>query len=179
VQGRERKAVEAMTATQNAAANLIAERDQLRKDVLVARNEREDAFKKSVELTDELHQSANELRTLKDKSVTLGQDIAKYNELKRLLNIANVDAFLQKTPPDVKGRVLTVDGTGLVEISLGVDDGLQKGHRLEVYRTGASGATYLGKVEVVEAVPERAVCKIVREFQKGTVQKGDHVASKL
>jgi len=75
---------------------------------------------------------------------------------------------------------LTVGGAGgLIEISVGSDAGLHKGHRLEVYRTGASGSTYLGRVEVVEAVPDRAVCKIVPEFQKGAIQKGDHVASRL
>lgn len=179
VQERERKAVAAMTATQNQAAALTAERDQLRKDLADARRQREDSFKKTVELTDQLHQAANELRALKEKNITIVQDLQKYKDLALLLNISDVDAALRKTPPEVYARVMTNPSNGLVEISLGSDAGLHKGHRLEVFRTGPSGPTYLGRVEVVETVPDRSVCKIIPEYQKGAIQKGDHVASKL
>jgi hypothetical protein len=179
VQERERKAVAAMTATQNQAAALTAERDQLRKDLAEARRQREDSFKKTVELTDQLHQAANELRALKEKNITIVQDLQKYKDLALMLNISDVDAALHKTPPEVYARVMTNPSNGLVEISLGADAGLHKGHRLEVFRTGPSGPTYLGRIEVVETVPDRSVCKIIPEYQKGAIQKGDHVASKL
>ncbi len=168
-----------MKATQVTATNLTAERDQLRKDLAEARKQREDTFKKMVALTDELHQTANELTALKATNVTLVQDLQKYKDLARIMNVANVDVALQKEPPALNGKVLSVNGAGLIEISVGSDDGLKKGHRLEVIRGGAAGQTYLGRVEVVETVPERSVCKIIPEFQKGAIQKGDYVASKL
>jgi len=181
VQERERKAVAALTATQNSAAAATDERDQLRKDLAEARKQREEEFRKAVELTDALHQNANDLTTLKSKNVTLVQDLQKYKDLLARQGMTqDIDVLLQKLPPAVEGRVLTAAGSGgLVEISLGADAGLRKGDRLEVYRTGAGGPTYLGRVEVVEAVPDRAVCKIIPEYQKGAIQKGDHVASKL
>ncbi len=179
VQERERNAVAAMTATQNQAAALTAERDQLRKDLADARRQREESFRRTVELTDQLHQAANELRALKEKNITIVQDLQKYKDLALLLNISDVDVALQKTPPEVYARVMTNPSNGLIEISLGADAGLHKGHRLEVFRVGPSGPTYLGRIEVVETVPDRSVCKIIPEYQKGAIQKGDHVASKL
>jgi len=180
VQERERKAVAAMTATQNNAAAATAQCDQLRKDLAEARKQREDEFKKAVELTDALHQDANDLTTLKAKNVTLVQDLQKYKDLVAMQGLSgDIDTLLQKLPPAVDAHVNVVSGAGLIEISVGSDAGLHKGHRLEVYRTGAGGPTYLGRVEVVEAVPDRAVCKIIPEYQKGAIQKGDNVASKL
>jgi hypothetical protein len=64
---------------------------------------------------------------------------------------------------------------GLVEISLGADSGLRKGHKLEVFR----GPTYVGRVEVLETTPDRAVCKSDPAFQKSNLQKGDRIKSKL
>jgi uncharacterized protein YlxW (UPF0749 family) len=179
VQDRERKAVAALTATQNQAGSLTTERDQLRKDLAEARKQREDAFTKTVALTDQLHQAANELRTLKERNITIVQDLQKYKDLALMMNVTDVDAALAKNPPEISGQVMTNPSKGLLEISLGADQGLHKGHRLEVFRTGASGPTYLGRVEVVETVPDRSVCKIIPEYQKGAIQKGDHVASNL
>jgi len=180
VQERERKAVAAMQATQSTTTSAIAERDELRKNLLEARKQRDDEFKKVVELTDTLHQTANELKSLQDKHRVLAQDLRKYKDLLAMQGLTgDIDALLQKVPPAVDGTVLTNSGTGLIEISLGADAGLHKGHRLEAYRLGADGARYLGRVEVVETAPDRAVCRIVPEFQKGIIQKGDHVAAKL
>lgn len=175
VQDRERKAVAAMTATQNQADSMTKEREQLRNDLAAARKEREDAFKKTVELTDTLHQTANELRALKEQNITIVQDLQKYKDLAKIMNVRDVDAALANTPPVVEALVMSNPSNGMLEISLGADAGLHKGHRLEVFR----GPTYLGRVEVVQTVPDRSVCKVIPEYQKGAIQKGDHVASRL
>ncbi len=179
-QDRERQNVATLQATQNAASAATAERDRLRKDLADARKDRDEQFQRVVALTDELHQVANDLTTLKAKHVTLAQDLQKYKDLLTMQGLTgDPDILLAKVPPKVEGQVLTTTGAGLVEISLGSDAGLRKGHRLEVFRTGSGGPTYLGRVEVVEAVPDRSVCKVIPEFQKGSIQKGDNVASKL
>ena len=61
---RRHQAVAALTATQNSAATATGERDQLRKDLAEARKQREEQFRMAVELTDALHQNANDLTTL-------------------------------------------------------------------------------------------------------------------
>ena len=60
-------------------------------------------------------------------------------------------------------------------ISIGADDGLKKGHTLEVYRNNS----YLGRVVVRDTMPDRAVVQIVPEFSKGKIRVGDRVATKL
>jgi len=182
-QAQERSWVEALTKTEAAAKATTDERDLLRKHLAEARKEREDEFNKAVELTDALHQNANDLTTLKARNITLVQDLQKYKDLLARQGITqDIDVLLQKLPPAVSGQVMTSAGSGgLIEISLGADAGLRKGDRLEVSRTGAGGPTYLGRVEVVELVPDRAVCRIIPEYQKGAIQRGDsvYVASKL
>jgi hypothetical protein len=65
---------------------------------------------------------------------------------------------------------------GLIEVSLGSDEGLRRGHKLDVYRlTGG----YLGRAEVVDTNPDRAVARIIPEFRQGIIRKGDRVATKL
>ena len=46
--------------------------------------------------------------------------------------------------------ITATPGAGLVEISLGSDQGLLKGHQLEVYRIGGGQSTYVGRIEVVQ-----------------------------
>ena len=74
---------------------------------------------------------------------------------------------------------MAVKSGGLVEIILGADSGLRKGHALEVYRVTSSGSTYVGRIEVMETTPDRAVCKIDPKFQQSDIQNGDSVTSKL
>ena len=71
--------------------------------------------------------------------------------------------------------VVNVGDKELIEISIGDDDGILIGHQLDVYRDDA----YLGKVVVVKTSPDRAVAEIIPEFKRGTIRKGDRVATKL
>jgi hypothetical protein len=72
----------------------------------------------------------------------------------------------------VEGEVTAVGEKNLVEISLGADDGIRVGHKLDVYREGA----YLGKVVVVRTSQDRAVAEIILDYLKGTIREGDRVA---
>ncbi len=80
--------------------------------------------------------------------------------------------------PRVRGKVAATrraDGAHLIEITVGADDGIKPGHTVEVFR----GDRYLGRAVVLEADPDRAVARILREFQQGPIQKDDDVATKL
>ena len=82
---------------------------------------------------------------------------------------------VDRIPPNVKGVVVTVGEKNLIEISVGGDDGILVGHKLDVYREGA----YLGKVIVLKTSPDRAVAEIIPDFKRGTIRKGDRVATKF
>ncbi|MFM1902538.1 MAG: hypothetical protein RLZZ440_438 [Planctomycetota bacterium] len=99
--------------------------------------------------------------------------------------VANARLLLQQSGLDIdslpKDRVPTIDGqvvavaAGTIEVSLGSDDGLQVDHVLEVYRAGE----YVGRAIVTSVRPDRAVARIVKEYARGVVQRGDRVTTRL
>jgi hypothetical protein len=79
--------------------------------------------------------------------------------------------------PRVEGVVLSVRDPGPTPISVGADDGLLVGHRLEVYRVGGRSPGWMGRVEVIATTPDRSICKIVDS--RGTIQEGDRIVPRL
>ncbi len=76
----------------------------------------------------------------------------------------------------VDGKVLA-SGDGLVEISVGGDAGLVKGHTLDAYRLNPR-PQYLGMIRLVTVEPTRSVGQLVGK-PVSPLQRGDNVASKL
>ena len=169
----------ATKATQDAEAALRQEVLGLRTEIRQAQADRDQFFADVVALTDELHQGAMQLRSLNARNLGLVDDLAKAMEVLRKFGLEAEPARYQDVPPIVDGVVLAARSNGMLEISIGADDGLLKGHRLEVYRTGEAGSTYLGRIEVSETAVDKSVCKIIPEFLKGPIQRGDRVKSKL
>ncbi len=151
----------------------------LREEIRQVQKDRDAQFQKVVELTDQLHQAVNQYKALNERNVALARDLANAQAVLRKFGLKPYPELYEDTPPEVDGVVLAVTDQGNVEISIGSDDGLVKGHNLEVYRIGADASKYLGRIQVLETSPDRAVCKILPEFQKGPMQRGDRVASKL
>jgi hypothetical protein len=170
----ERQAVAALQATQDLAKGVRAQLDGLRKDAEAAREERDATMKKFVQQTDELHQSVNELKRLKDRGTELTESLAKARQALRVYNL-DENNFSGKPPATISGTVVAIRAGDLVEVNIGSDDGLMKGHRLMVYRTDGF---YLGDVEVVEAQPHNAVCRIDPNYRRGAIQEGDRIAAK-
>ena len=62
----------------------------------------------------------------------------------------------------------------MVEISVGTDDGVRKGHKFVVTRP--STGKYIGIIEVIHAdSPNRSVCRPDKASANDQIQKGDHV----
>jgi Skp family chaperone for outer membrane proteins len=173
-----RDSVAAMNATQKNATDYRTELEKRRADVLQAQQDRDAHFKHVVELTDELNQAANEKKLLQDRMRDLAKDLAIAREALRWFHI-NEKSDYKGNPPDVDGRVLAVQGSGLIEISIGSDSGLRKGHRLKIVRYGDGGSSYVGEVEVVETTPDKSVCRIDPKFQNSDVRSGDRVVSQI
>ena len=112
------------------------------------------------------------------RNVDLAKDVARADELLRKLGY-DKNRDYSDVPPDVDGVIMATPGANLVEISIGSDQGLIKGHLLEVYRIGGGQSTYVGRIEVVKTTPDRAVCKIDPKFQKSNMMVGDRVATKI
>ena len=147
----------------------------LRQEIRTVQADRDAAFKKTVLVTEQLHQLQGELDRLKARAIELVEDLRKSREVLQIHKLEAEPSLYTGIAPPVDGVVLATSGGGLVEISIGSDDGLQPEHPLEVYRE----STYLGRVKVMKTAPDKAVCKIDPNFRKGVIQKGDRVASKL
>ena len=125
---------------------------------------------------DRLNKKFNEIVTeslteLDALEVELGKQKTKKGD-----SPASVAFGVRAKVPDVKGIVTAVnaDNPKHIEISIGADDGLQRGDFLFVYR----GRTCLSVTVIRRVAPDRAVAEVVTEL-KGRIQKGDEVASRL
>ena len=171
----ERQAVAALQATQDVAKGIRDKVDGLRKDAEEARADRDAMMKKYVQQTDELHQAVNELKRLKDRNTELSESLAKARQVLRMNSLDENKDVNGKPPVTLAGTVTAIRAGDLVEVNVGSDDGLMKGHRLMVYRTDGF---YLGDLEVVEAQPHNAVCHIDPNYRRGAIQEGDRIAAK-
>ncbi len=169
-----REALAVVDASHKELARLRTEIDGLQASVLKFQRERDDHFTEVVRLTDELHAAVFELNQLKDTNREL---LVELTEMKNKLRAAKIDPDAPMGLPVVEGLVMSILGDGLVEISIGSDDGLRQGHQLYVYRVGGGRSTYVGKVEVLRTNVDRSVGKIIEA--QGNLARGDRVASQL
>ncbi len=151
-------------------AEVTQVRDQLQKD----RADRDQQFANVVRLTDELHALQGVRDNLTNRNVQLAEQNAR---MKKVLEANDLSEFadVEAIPPKLDGIVMAVSSDNFVEISLGSDDGLKVGHVLDVHR----GATYKGRIQVVQTTPSRSVAKILPEFRKGQIRTQDRVATRF
>jgi hypothetical protein len=148
-------------------------------EILEAQQQRDAKHKEVVQLTDSLHAAQNDLKQHDERSRKLGEEYAKALEVLRKFKLKPEPGFYVDIPPSyLKGMVLATE-PGLVEISVGDDDGLLAGHDLEVYRGSGRSVAYVGRVKVLRTSPDRAVARIDEKMKKSAPQPGDFVAARL
>jgi len=172
----------ALVAAQTELTNVMNEVKALRDSVRQAQQDVDHQFAIVVKTTDEINQMR---RVKEDLEARQGPLVATVAAMKSALDKMGVGVDVEqdgtvrtdvdRIPPRVDGIVVTVGEKNLIEISIGEDDGILVGHQLDVYRDDA----YLGKVKIVRTSPDRAVAEIIPEFKRGTIRKGDRVATKL
>jgi predicted nucleic acid-binding Zn-ribbon protein len=151
----------------------------LREQVRLARAERDKQFDEAVKTQEALHQALFQLQTLRDRAATLTADLADARKVLDKHGLKPIPALYEDIPYPVEGLIAEVGSDGkMIEINIGSDDGLMSGHKLEVYRVG-DVTTYLGRVEVTQTEPDKAVCKVLPEFLQRPLQRGDRVTAKL
>jgi len=172
----------ALVTAQNELTAITAEVKALRDEVRVAQQDVDRQFDVVVQLTDETNQMRRVKSDLENRQRPLQSAVAAMKGAMEKLGVGievekdgTVRTDLDRVPPAVRGEVIEIGEKDLVEISIGSDDGILVGHTLDVYRDQA----YLGKVVVLKTSPDRAVAEILPEFKRGTIRKGDRVATKL
>ncbi|MCS7305965.1 MAG: hypothetical protein NZ602_12770 [Thermoguttaceae bacterium] len=180
------EAIKEVTIEKNKATQTLGEVTALNKKLsddtsdlwqkwMEAKKERDEISSRLTTATVQLRQAEGELARLKDKLRQVSDQYADALGVLQLFGL-NPDPDYYKVAA-VQGLVTAVRANGLVEISIGSDDGLRKGGILRVIR--ADGSMYLGQIEVLETQPDRAVCRIVPGSQQGAIQPGDKVRSDL
>lgn len=144
----------------------------LRKQMVDAREDRNQLFQRLVGTTDQFVKLQGTNQSLLARASDLSNDLSMAKEKLEKIDI-RPETLL--TAPAVNGLVTAVSTTGLVEVSLGRDDGLREGFTLEAHR----GGQYLGRLKVKTVRDNKSVAEIMTGFQKGYIRAGDRVDSKL
>jgi len=165
----------AITELSTAHVSLNAIQDEvagLRDALVTTQQDLDTQLDQVVALTDLRHQSRGEQRRLKESRDQLAADLAKSTRVLRAHDLKKETPLGNRPPTGLEGVVLAVNvRSGLVEISIGSDDGLRNGHQFDV----SNKNRYLGRIIIVKTEPDRAVGKI--KYRKGEIRKGDRVVA--
>jgi len=174
---QQRTSIAAVASTQSNNEKLAAEVKSLRQEIRDNQQARDDAFAIAVRATDDLHQVQGSLTAIHERNVQLVQEVGTKTSLLREKGI-DPNTEPGAIVPAVRGVVSAMQRQAsgqLIEVTVGADDGLKPGHTIEVFR----GERYLGRAEILRTEPDRAVGRVIRRFQQGQIQEGDHVATRL
>ena len=166
-------AVTSVGTQQQLNLKLRTENETLRAENRAAQKERDDKMVELIVKTDQLLQAENERRRANDLQIRTAADLAKARQVLDMFKLQDDPAFYDNA--EVDGVVLAVKGGNTLEISIGSDDGLNKGAYLRIFR--ANGSMYLGKAQVLQTAPDRSVCRVIPESRQGVITKGDRVSS--
>lgn len=172
-----REATAAVTATEQNNARIAQENEELRSDIREEQTAADTAFRKSLEAMEEVNQMSGQLEIAGERTADLLQQVQQMTVVMRENNL-DPSTPIDAVTPQVDGFVSATrrrGATQLVEVTIGSDDGLKVGHKVEVFRN----AKYLGRVEILRTAPDRAVGRVDSKFQEGRIQEGDRVATRL
>jgi hypothetical protein len=177
-----------------AEAKIAGEESRARRDEAVSmRQINAELHKTRDEQITLAHQYADKIVNLEQQSRAMTEKHNKllndYAILQKFIRVKGFDsdpkevAGLAEPAPIVNGMVLSTkkggrNGSDLIEISLGSDAGLAKGHELFVYRPDGKGK-YLGKIRLDYVDYRTAVGIVVQSTKNGQIQVGDNVTTKL
>jgi hypothetical protein len=171
----ERRANDALVAATEENNNRLTEEVLKLRDLIKENQQaRDEAFATTLKATSQLHTTAGDLQTTQERNDQLVQQVAS------LRRVVTENGLNENEPvtDQVRGKISATrraDGGQLIEITVGADDGIRPGGTVEIYR----GDRYLGRAEILRAEPDKAVGRILREFQQGQIQEGDDVATKF
>jgi len=173
------EAHESFLAIQANYSALDASVKALQTDLLAANDARDVARRAIILKTSELHNSVMERARLAQRSQDLTEQLVQAGGVLKMFGLKpDPDAYKRTAPPfTVHGSVIAL-GQGTIGISVGADDGLMKDHEFIIYRIQNNARKLVGRAVVTKVTDSnRAVCRIMPEYQKDHVQGGDRVVS--
>ena len=160
------------------------ELEKVRMDLEQAIKSRQEMFNDRTKMFELKTQAEIQVIALKNRSGDMEKEIKRLTlENKRIKDSGGSDKTVttaggKRNPPGtpLEGKVLRADASGLVQISLGSDFGLERGHTLELFRL--SPPKYIGVVKVIEVNSKDAVAQPVGALNDRPLA-GDTVASQI
>lgn len=151
---------------------LTDDNELLRKQMVNTREDRNQIFQRLVTTKDQLNRMQGKLQSTEERAKQVSDQLSKAGVILEKIDV-RPETLL--TAPPVNGLVTAVSTAGLVEVSLGRDDGMREGFTLEVHRSGQ----YLGRLKVKRVEDNKSVAEILTSYQKGYIRAGDRVDSSL
>ena len=171
---RSRDAIKSLETAQGEMKRLKDEVVLLRDEITSTRRDRNSQVAAVRELTDKLNQGEGQLSRLRERNEQLVSELSRAS-LVIEGNGLSVNDPVDKIPPKLDG-VITAVRRNTIEVSLGSDEGIRRGHIVDVF---SNQGGYLGRAQVIETSTDRSVARIVPEFRQGVMRKGDRVATRL
>ena len=166
----------AVQSAHETAERLRIRLDGANKALTDSQNDWVDMSTQLIKKTDEAHSLALQVTTYQSVSAQLAKDHADAIEVLRKHGLSAAPELYSHLPPaGIHGIVTEVRPKGIIEVSIGSDSGLVKGHQLDVIRDRDGRSSYVGKIEITETASDRAVAKVMPEFRRGVVQRGDEI----
>jgi hypothetical protein len=173
-------AIEALTQEAGKKNQEIA---ALTDDIDKKRGDIQTLYQQVLESTDKLAQAQAALDKANNQNKIFVAQITELKGALERLGYANtaIASRIAAPPPTVQGVVRAATADGLVEVSLGSDDGLMRGHTMEVYREGPTpnATKYLGRIEILSTKADVSVGKVIPQYRRGNIEKDDRVATRL
>ncbi len=144
----------------------------------------EEAKKAKEEAQDEQQRMEIQLSNLngeladKEKQLQLaGKELLEARQIIRAVREAgiNIPSLFKKSKP-LDGTIIAVSNeVPLVMISLGTDEGVEKGYQFTVYR----GSQFIGQIVVEEVYKDMSAARVVKQMTVKSVQKGDSITTRI
>jgi len=151
---------------QSANIELAKQRDDMRQREVAAQIEAKNLRDRFVQMEKQLRDVTKQLETAKVSTTPAGTRLASKDN---------------PPPEHVEGVIKAADPSGLLRLSIGADQGLQRGHTLQVFRLNLQSpgeSKYLGSIRVLEVSNHESVGEPVRALAD-RAKPGDRVASKI
>ncbi len=174
LQSAQTEATAAINLAETRLKELVGDIQKLRDEIRGVQSQRDESFQRVVDLTDKLYAATGVERNLKEREAQLIAEIGRYKRVTDVLGV-NPNMPVETIAPPLDGIVTAVGDKNLIEVSLGSDDGLRVGHRVEVFRDN----NYLGSAMILKADPDRAVARVDDKSQRGLIKVRDRVATRL
>lgn len=168
------EAVAKLAVAQATLDKVVADNGQLRTDIVTIQQDRDEKLARVVTLGDTVNQAQTKLTQLEERRDQLVAIVA-YQKMTLESNGIDPSVLPVSLERPVDGVVTAVSDKNLVEISIGLDDGIREGVSLEAFRDNK----YLGRVVVRKVTANRSVAEIDPKLLQAPIRKGDRVASKL